>query len=228
MSVSPREELQGWTTPRPLRSPAAVRRDTRARGVPSAAGWATALAVGGERLGQAPSRRSPLGRPDAAVPRARPQSETVRGRGNLTPLGRHRRLFQDSTETSVERLFRIVALRVSPSSVSGQASAPSRPALGPLTGRGREPGLSSPGNSFCSPRSHSPPGARRGQRCHPAGARAASVARAAACAAKSSPAHRAHSRGPRAASPRLSQFSSDLCARRLSLPGCQFLAQAES
>lgn len=72
MSVSPREELQGWTTPRPLRSPAAVRRDTGARGVPSAAGWATALAVGGERLGQAPSRRSPLGRPDAAVPRARP------------------------------------------------------------------------------------------------------------------------------------------------------------
>lgn len=228
MSVSPREELQGWTTPRPLRSPAAVRL-TPARGVCPRLPAGPLLSRWAGRGSDRPLRGGHLwaGQTLLFLVPGR-QSETVRGRGNLTHLGRHRRFFQNSTETSVERLFRIVALRVSPSSVSGQASAPSRPALGPLTGRGREPGLSSPGDSFCGPRSHSPPGARRGQRCHPAGARVASVARAAACAAKPSPAHRAHSRGPRAASPRLSQFSSDLCARQLSLPGCQFLAQAES
>lgn len=157
------------------------------------------------------------------------QNKTVRGRGNLTHLGHHRRRFQNSTETSVERLFRIVALRASPAPVSEQASAPRWPALGPFTGRGREPGLSSPGDSSCGPGSHSPPGARWGEAMpsHWSQGLLAGPARGLRCEAEPC-APRAQPRPPRSvASPRLSQLPSDLCERRLSLPGCQFLAHAD-
>lgn len=172
-----------------------------------------------------PFAGSPLGGRNAAAPRAlRAKQNCARARepnSSRPPPAAFPEQHRDLGETCLQnRSLACLAI------LRGRTglSARSRPALGPLAGRGREPGLSSPGDSSCGPGSHSPPGARRGGRCHPAGARAASVARPAACAAKPSPARRAQRARPRppAASPRLSQSPSDLCERRLSPPGVSF------